>query len=412
VIAHVLLLMQVAGSPAPRVASSQIASSQIADPVPACLRTLQASPRGKRISASTWQAHTRDLTLDKRVLAQLNAQPEFKLPIWDYMAVMVDDERIADGHRMMITHRAMLDTIYQRTQVEPAVLLALWGIESNFGRGLGSYSVLQSLATLSCAGRRQSYFRGEFFAALRIVQAGHVSPSSFSGSWAGAFGHTQFMPGTFEWLAVDYDGDGRKDVLGNIGDALASAANFLRNAKWKADMPWGVEVKLPRVNGTPFSTAREGRRTKRPLSTWNARGVTRMDGSPLITGPLTASTPAALITPSGVDGPAFLVFANFDALYRYNAAESYTLAIAHLADRIAGRPPLIAAWPTNDLGLSRAERRELQTLLAKRGHDIGQPTGYLTSATILAIKAEQERLGRPITGRPGQIILELLRGGS
>lgn len=403
VITHLLFMLQVAGAAPP-------APSQ--NPLPQCLRTLQASPRAKKISAETWHAHTATLTPDPRVLAHLNAQPEFRLPIWDYMAVMVDDERIADGQRLLVTHRKTLDAIYARTKIEPAVLLALWGVESNYGRGLGAYSVLRSLATLSCVGRRQTYFRGELLAALRIVQAGHVSPSEFVGSWAGAFGHTQFMPSTFEWLGVDHNGDGRKDLLENVGDALASSANFLRNAKWKADMPWGIEVRLPQIGGTPFATAREGRRVKRTLAVWSSRGVTRIDGTPLVNGAMGSATTAGLFTPTGANGPAFLVFSNFDALYRYNAAESYTLAIAHLADRIRGTAPFVTPWPTDDLGLSRAERRELQALLAKRGHDIGAPTGYLTTDTREAISVEQQRLGRPVTGRPGQILLRMLRAGS
>ena len=394
---------------APRAARTRAPFS--IDPVPQCLRALQSTSRGRRITAETWRAHARGLTLDPRVLAQLDAQPEFKLPVWDYVAVMADGERIADGQRQLAQQGTLLDAIRQSTGVDPATLVAIWGIESNFGRGSGSLSVLRSLATLSCAGRRQQYFRGEFLAALRIVQAGHVEPARFLGSWAGAFGQTQFMPGSFERLAVDQDGDGKKDVVGNAGDALASTGNYLRRAGWKANQPWGIEVRLPTPNNTPFSMAGEGRRNRRTLATWAGRGVSRIDGTALISAPFDSTTTAGLITPAGPDGPAFLVMANFEAVFRYNASESYTLAVSHLADRIRGAVAFVTPWPTTDLGLSRAERRELQSLLARRGYPVGPPNGMLTAATRAAVKAEQQRLGVEVSGRPGQRLLALLRSG-
>ncbi len=370
-----------------------------------CLATIQRSPQARRVSAETWRRYTASLTRDPRIVTEQGAQPEFRLPIWDYLAVMVDDERIADGERLMAEHRATFDSVARRFRTDPHVVAAIWGIESNFGRGMGSYDVLRSLATLSCHGRRQQYFRRELLAALRIVQRGDVDGSRFLGSWAGAFGQVQFMPGTFEWLAVDFDGDGRRDILHTVGDALASAANYLRNARWREGAVWGIEVRLP----ASLPTRGEGRRVKRPLSTWAARGVRRVDGEPLVAGGLTPTTPAGLHLPAGVRGPAFLTFANFDAIYRYNASEAYTLAIAHLADRLRGGGPFVTPWPTDDLGLSRAERRELQRLLAARGHDIGAPSGVLTTRTRAAVKAEQERLGHEATGRPGQRLLEALR---
>ncbi len=402
-IAPLLLLIVVAGSAA--------STASAIDPVPQCLRALQATSRGRRIAAGTWRAYTPGLTLDPRVLAQLDAQPEFKLPVWDYVAVMADAERIADGQRQLALQSVMLSAIHQSTGVDPATLVAIWGVESNFGRGSGSLSVLRSLATLSCAGRRQQYFRGEFFAALRIVQAGHIQPTRFVGSWAGAFGQTQFMPGSFERLAVDQDGDGKRDVVDNAGDALASTANYLRRAGWKPNQPWGIEVRLPSRLNAPFAMAGEGRRTRRSLAEWTSRGVTRIDGRALISAPVDSTTTAGLITPAGLDGPAFLVMTNFDAVFHYNASERYTLAVSHLADRIRGASAFVTPWPTADLGLSRAERRELQSLLAARGYPIGPPNGMLTTETRAAVKAEQQRLGVDVSGRPGQRLLTLLRSG-
>ena len=377
------------------------------DPMPLCLRTLQRTPNGRRIPVDAWRRYTDSLTIDSTVLAHLNAQPEFTQPVWDYVAVIVDAERIVDGQRAMVQYREVLDAIQQRTHVDPATIVAIWGVESNFGRGAGTMSVLRSLATLSCAGRRQQYFRGEFFSALRIVEAGHIQPEQFLGSWAGAFGQTQFMPGSFERLAVDQDGDGRKDVISNVGDALASTANYLQHAGWQADASWGVEVRTPKsLLTTPHV---EGRRAKHAMAAWAARGVRLVDGRPLSAVVRDSAALAGLFTPTGPDGPAFLVMRNFDAVFHYNASVSYTLAVSHLADRIRGGGPFVAAWPTTDLGLSRADRRELQTLLAQRGHPVGAPSGVLTAATRSAIRAEQQRLGVVVTGRAGQQLLARLR---
>jgi lytic murein transglycosylase len=370
-----------------------------------CLAAIRASPPGKRIAAQTWDRYARGLQPDPRITAQQQTQPEFTLPIWDYIAVMVDDERIDDGRRVMVEHASTLEAIERRYRVDPAVVVAIWGIESNYGRGTGSFEVLRSLATLACHGRRQAYFRGEFLAALRAVQKGDIDGDRFLGSWAGAFGQVQFMPGSYEWLAVDFDGDGRRDILHNVGDALASAANFLRRRGWRPGARWGIEVRLP----DEFNARGEGRRKRSTLATWAARGVRRVDGTRLVSADLPATSNAGLHLPAGVNGPAFLVFDNFTAIYRYNASEAYTLAIAHLADRLRGGASFVTPWPTDDLGLSRAERRELQTLLLARGHEVGAPSGVLTPGTIAAVKIEQQRLGHEATGRPGQRLLKALR---
>jgi lytic murein transglycosylase len=283
--------------------------------------------------------------------------------------------------------------------------VAVWGVESNYGRITGKYPLVQALGTLSCFGRRQSYFQGEFYAALRILQRGDIAPDRLNGSWAGAFGHTQFMPATYERLAVDFDGDGRRDLVDNSDDALASTANFLRKGGWQSGLPWGVEVRLP--NG--FDTALAGRTRKRALGDWAASGLTLVDGRPLTAGGLPASERLGLLMLAGPRGPAFLTTRNFDVIYGYNAAESYGLAIAHLSDRLRGGPPFATPWPTDDPGLSRAERRELQTLLAARGHDIGEIDGLLGEKSRVAVRLEQSRLGQPVNGRGGQKMLQALR---
>ena len=366
----------------------------------ACLDGLRAPARAAGVSEATFALHTQGLQPDLSVIDKLNFQPEFKTPIWDYLAALVDDERVADGQARLAQHAEVLERVALRYGVDPATVVAVWGVESNFGQSFGSAPLVQSLGTLSCLGRRQPYFRTEFYAALRILQAGHIAPEQFKGSWAGAFGHTQFMPSTFERLAVDFDGDGRADLMNSTTDALASTANFLAKAGWQSGLPWGFEVKLP----PDLPTRGEGRRVKRPMSEWAARGLTRADGSPL---PATGS--AGLMLPAGAQGPAFLVTRNFDAIYSYNAAESYGLAIAHLADRLRGGGPFATPWPTDDPGLSRAERRELQTLLTARGHDIGAIDGMLGDKTRAAVRAEQQRLGMEPSGRAGQKLLKALR---
>lgn len=367
----------------------------------ACLSGLRAEAAAKGVSRTTFDAHAAGLAPDMAVLGFLDAQPEFITPIWDYMAGLVDEERVADGRAMLAEWRAVLARVEAEYAVDAATVVAVWGVESNYGRNFGSRPLLTSLSTLSCFGRRQAFFRGEFFTTLKIIQDGHVAPERLTGSWAGAFGHTQFMPSTFMRLAVDFDGDGRRDLVDSVPDALASTANFLKSAGWRSDQPWGFEVSLPRG----FDTAGAGRRNKQPMSDWAARGVRRVDGSPLPAG----ATPVGLLLPAGQPGPAFLVTRNFDALYSYNAAESYGLAIAHLSDRLRGAGSFVTAWPTDDPGLSRAERRELQQLLIERGHDIGAADGMIGARTREALKLEQLRLGLTADGRAGQRALVALR---
>ena len=370
-----------------------------------CLANLRSQAIAAGVSGSTYDRYTQNLTPDYSVIDKLNYQPEFSTPIWDYLSGLVDEERVALGKQKLAQHRDVLNRASQVYGVPAETIVAVWGVESNFGDISGNYPLLQALGTLSCEGRRQSYFRTEFFATMRILQRGDLTEDQLKGSWAGAFGHTQFMPSTYERLAVDFDGDGRRDLVSSTADALASTANFLNKAGWQTGMPWGFEVQIP----AGMSIDGEGRRSKKPLSSWSARRVTRIDGSPLIQGPLSGSTPAGLMAPAGPSGPVFLVFKNFDAIYSYNAAESYGLAIAHLSDRLRGAGPFVSSWPTDDPGTSRAERREIQQFLINRGYDIGAVDGLIGDKTRVAIRQEQTRLGLNPTGRAGQQILRAFR---
>ena len=370
-----------------------------------CLTNLRAQAIASGVTGLTYDRYTQNLTPDYSVIEKLNYQPEFSTPIWDYLSGLVDEERVQLGQQKLAQHREVLNRVAATYGVPAETVVAVWGVESNFGNISGSYPLLQALGTLSCEGRRQSFFRGEFFTTMRILQRGDLTEQQMKGSWAGAFGHTQFMPSTYEELAVDFDGDGRRDLVSSTSDALASTANFLKKRGWQTGMPWGFEVRIP----DDMSIGGESRRNKKSLSSWMSRGVVRADGSALIQGNLSSSSAAGLMAPAGANGPVFLVFKNFDAIYSYNAAESYALAIAHLSDRLQGNGGFSKAWPTDDAGTSRAERREIQQFLLNKGYDIGTVDGLIGDKSRQAIRQEQIRLGLSPTGRAGQQILAAFR---
>lgn len=370
-----------------------------------CIANLRSQAIASGVNGSTYDRYTQNLMPDYSVIDKLNYQPEFSTPIWDYLSGLVDEERVQLGQQKLSQHRDVLNRVASVYGVSAETVVAVWGVESNFGGISGSYPLLQALGTLSCEGRRQSYFRGEFFATMRILQRGDLSESQMKGSWAGAFGHTQFMPSTYEELAVDFDGDGRRDLVSSTSDALASTANFLKKRGWQTGQPWGFEVRIPEA----MSINGEGRRNKKSLSHWMSRGLVRADGGSLIQAGLSSSSNAGLMAPAGANGPVFLVFKNFDAIYSYNAAESYALAIAHLSDRLQGKAGFSKSWPTVDAGTSRAERREIQQFLINRGYDIGAVDGLIGDKSRQAIRQEQIRLGLSSTGRAGQQILSVIR---
>ena len=365
----------------------------------ACVSKLRKEAVGKGISAQVFDTALTGVEADPSVLDAMEAQPEFVTPIWDYMAGLVDEQRIAEGRAMLTQWGSVLAAAEQRYGVDRHVIAAVWGVESNYGQNLGGRPLVRSLATVSCFGGRQRFFRGELLATLRILQSGDMPADALRGSWAGAFGQTQFMPSTYQRRAGDCDGDGRRDIVASVPDALGSTANFLARAGWQTGEPWGYEVKLPAAYGGP-----SGRRNRQPLAKWTAFGLTRVDGTPLSGG-----GPAALLLPSGATGPAFLVFRNFDAIYSYNAAESYALAISHLSDRLRGGAPFATPWPTDDPGISRAERKELQQLLIDRGYAIGVADGAIGPRTRSAIEQFQQSAGLAVDGRAGMKVLRALR---
>ncbi len=268
---------------------------------------------------------------------------------------------------------------------------------SNFGTEMGERPLVQSLSTLACFGERAAYFRSELMAALKIVDHGDIPADKLAGSWAGAFGQTQFMPSSYLRLAAPGSNGGR-DIVDSADAALASTAHYFVKSGWRSGVPWGFEVKLP-----PGYSGPSGRKAKEPMSAWAARGIQRIDGRPLGEGE------AGLLLPAGPQGPAFLVTRNFDVVYSYNAAESYSLAACVLADRLSGGAGIVTPWPTDDPGLSRAGRRELQTLLTKRGYDVGEPDGAIGKKTKDAIADFEGKNGLPVNGRASTKVLDALR---
>ena len=332
-----------------------------------CVGSLRAQAAHSGISAHTLDIAFNGLEPDPKVLDLQNQQPEFKTPIWDYVDGLDDDQRVADGKAAMARQARALARAEEQYGVSRNMLAAIWGVELNFGQEMGKRPLVQSLTTLACMGDRANYFRSELMATLKIIDHGDVPPEKLNGSWAGAFGQTQFMPSTFLRLAVDFEGDGRRDIVDSAPDALASTANYLVKSGWRRGLAWGFEVKLP-----PGYSGPSGRKARQSMSFWASHGLARIDGRSLGEGD------AALLLPAGREGPAFLVTRNFDVVYSYNAAESYTLAACVLADRLGGGQGIVTPWPTDDPLLSRDGRKELQALLQRRGYDIGgDPDGHV-----------------------------------
>ena len=341
------------------------------------------------------------VTPDLDVLEKDARQPEFVKPIWVYLASAVSAKRIETGAKKLRAYRSVLDKIEARYGVDRHVVIAIWGMESNYGSFRGKRNVVRSLATLAYRGRRQSFGRTQLLAALRILQRGDITPSRMTGSWAGAMGHTQFIPTTYNAYAVDFDGDGKRDIWGNIPDALASTANYLRVSKWRKGETWGYEVVLPK--GFEYGLA--GRKRVKTLAEWRRLGVKRVRGR-VFPRP---DDRASLILPTGARGPAFLILNNFRSILRYNNATAYALAVGHLSDRIRGFSGFVRAWPKDAKPLARAEREELQRLLTAKGFSTGGADGILGSRSREAIRAYQRARGLVADGFPSQKLLKQLR---
>jgi membrane-bound lytic murein transglycosylase B len=366
-----------------------------------CIARLWPAAARRGVSRRIFQTYTASLTPDLRIMDLLDNQPEFTKSLWDYLDILVTDERIDTGRALLAKYRATFDAVERTYGVDRYIVAAIWGVETNYGTISGDRPVIRSTATLACIGRRQRYFRQEFLSTLEILQHGDVRPDRLVGSWAGAFGPTQFMPTAFKRYAVDFDHDGRRDVVDSVPDLIASTANNLKKDGWLTGQTWGYEVVVP----ANFDFLLADHRRMLTIRDWGRYGITRAGGKPFPR----PDDRAFLLVPAGLQGPGFLMLPNFRVIMKYNPAEAYALAIGHLADRLRGAGPFAQRWPRYQRVLSRSERLELQELLARHGYDVGEPDGHLGARTRAAIRDFQMKIGRVPDGFASAGILNQLR---
>ncbi|MEO0939538.1 MAG: lytic murein transglycosylase [Pseudomonadota bacterium] len=382
----------------------EVAGTQVADRSPSefagWLDSFRSRAAAQGISRQTLNAAFRGVSYDADVVRRDRNQSEFTKTIWDYLDTAVSDARIRNGKSALNSQRAVLEQIEARYGVEKEIVTAIWGLESAYGGFRGSNNVIESLATLAFDARRADFFEGQLLAALQILQSGDTVPANMTGSWAGAMGQTQFMPTSYLDHAVDYDGDGRRDIWSdNPVDALASTAAYLKHFGWQAGVPWGVEVILP--DRFDYASARR-ENTKLP-SAWARLGVRGVNGV------IPDHGPASILLPAGANGAAFMIFDNFEVLERYNTADAYVIGVGHLADRIAGGAPFKASWPRGDRALTLDERIELQKRLRAAGFDPEKIDGKIGPLTISAVRRYQVANGLVPDGYASLRMLERLR---
>ncbi|AWN34575.1 lytic murein transglycosylase [Methylobacterium radiodurans] len=396
-------------APCPAVAQAPAepappAAAELADRLPAaCRAEIDARARAAGLDPARVAARLDGLAPDPAILAATGTQAEFVRPIWAYIDAAVTETRVAEGQARLRDLAPTFAAIEERSGVDRHILAAFWGVESNYGGGMGEAPVLRALATLACGdGTRAGYWRDELVAALRIAESGG-GPDPLLGSWAGAMGHTQFMPSVYLAHAVDFDGDGRRDIWRSAPDALASTAQYLRASGWRPGETWGQEVALP--DGFDYALADET--SERSLKDWAGLGLRPARGERFADAE--AQAQAVLILPAGARGPAFLLRPNFRAILRYNTALAYALTVGHLADRLRGEPGFSRDWPRSDRALTVSEIRDLQTRLAERGHAAGAADGKIGPRTRAALRAWQAAAGLPPDGYADPALLERIR---
>jgi lytic murein transglycosylase len=375
----------------------------------AFLTRMRARAAARGISDQTWARATAGLSPDDGIFDLQRRQPEFTENVWQYLARRVTDWRVTTGRARAQEHADLLQRIEQRYGVDRFAILSVWGNESSFGEVIANprfmRPVLRSLATLAWGEpRRRAYWEQEFLNALVLVERGWITPERMIGSWAGAMGHTQFMPEAWLNASVDFDGDGRRNLF-EIPDALASTANFLSTrGRWQTGRPWMIEVRA----SEGFSAAAADNETVRSVAEWQRRGLSRADGRPFAN----TDWEARARFPMGTDGPGFLLFQNFRAFFAYNPSFNYALAVGHLADRIRGGGPFVQRFPGEQRALTLAETQEMQQLLTASGFDTGGTTGAVGDMTRRAIRAFQQARGMtPVDGWPSEAVLNRLRTG-
>ncbi len=365
------------------------------------LLSLRADARAAGVSDATFQSAIAGLTFDPGPVRSSGGQGEFSRPFWDYVNGAVSASRINAGKAAAGRAANAFSWIRSNLGVDRSVVAGIWGMESNYGIGMGSSDVLRSTASLAFRQVRGDFYRKEFIAALKILDEGHVTRAGFVGSWAGAMGQPQFIPSSFLKYAVDADGDGRKDIWRSTMDALGSAANHLKVDGWATGLPWGFEVIVPER----FDWTYGDRTARHAFSQFTRVGVSRPGGLAM-----PASGTGGLFLPTGANGPAFLVTDNFEVIRQYNTSDSYALAVGHLGDRIFGGLAISKAWPTGERQLSNAEISELQRILQARGHAVGRIDGRIGQGTRKLVQIEQRKLGMVPDGHPSPAVLARLRG--
>ena len=365
------------------------------------VRGLWPDAQAMGVSRSAFETAFAGYNYKPKIMELTRKQPEFSQTVQQYIDKRVTAAQAQKGQAMRAEWAQTLGGAQQRWGVQPEIVLAIWGMETNFGGFMGGENTIHALATLTEGGYRPDFFRSELLTALRIVSDGHVSAGKMTGSWAGAMGHTQFMPSSFMRYAVDYNGDGRKDIWNSVQDALGSTANYLHGFGWRPGETWGYEVRVPA--GFDFAAARQIERA--PLGQWQAMGITRISGKAF---PRPGDT-GRLYMPAGASGPAFLLLPNFDVIKRYNNSDSYALAVGHLADRIIGGGSFATPWPAGDYALNKEQRAQLQTLLTRAGFALGTPDGVIGPKTRAAVIAYQARVGLPADGHISGRLFDRLR---
>ncbi len=397
------------GSPAAQAATGISAPVPLvsprtpADPAfTAWVRSFRKEAVAAGVKASVYDRAMSGLNPDPDVIAADRNQPEFSKPVWGYLESALSDKRVANGKAMLRAHEKALARIEKAYGVDRRIVVAIWGLESAYGQFTGSLHVLRSLATLGYDGRREAFAKSQLIAALKIVQAGDIAPERMMGSWAGAMGQTQFIPTTYLIHAVDFDGDGRRDIWNSADDALASTAHLLSRSGWKTGQSWGYEVTLP--NG--FDYAEADRSNRRSVAQWRGLGVRMADGGALPAGDDAQS--AAILLPAGHRGPAFLVLPNFKAILSYNNSTSYALAVGLLSQRFVGQGEIVRDWPRDERPLKRSEREALQRALTNAGYDTKGVDGIIGYNTRQAIRRYQKAHGLPADGHPNERLLRKL----
>ncbi|MFZ1467964.1 MAG: lytic murein transglycosylase [Paracoccaceae bacterium] len=363
--------------------------------------TFRAHALQAGVPAATYDGAMRGTSYLPKVVERDRKQSEFTKTIWDYLDVAVSEDRVALGVKALAKNADLLERIESEYGVDRKIVVAIWGLESAYGTYRGDTDTLSALATLAYDGRRAAFFEDQLVQALKILSDGHIDRTALQGSWAGAMGHTQFMPSSWAEFAVDFDGNGRRDIWSDDpADALASTANYLAHWGWTKGQPWGLEVRLP----TGFDYDQTTERVKKPVADWRALGVTPMAGGTLPDGPQ-----ASILLPAGHTGPAFLIFPNFQVIEKYNLADAYVIGIGHLGDRITGGPPIAAPWPRHWRALTLDERKEMQALLVALAYDTGGVDGRVGPKTIAAVKGWQKTQGLVPDGYPSPDVLQALR---